>query len=74
MEDKEIYRELNKRILEIRTENYIELMKTKIIPFVEGYVQNRICDVANIDIFNTAHEMFCNLKKNGKIDELNQII
>jgi len=76
MKNIELYKELNDRIHEIRCINYFALINCIIIPFIKDSLISgaiNLEDFENTDIYNLAHQMFCNLKKAGRIDELNNM-
>ena len=71
MNDKELYTELNERIFIIKAQNYANIIKNTILPFVEDSLISSGKDPKDYETYEMAHTMFCNMKKSGKIDELN---
>lgn len=73
MNNKELYIDLSQRIFFLKAMNYAELMKTKIIPYIKDTAEAEGKEINDIDLYDYAHQIFCNLKKADKLDELNRI-
>lgn len=72
--DKRLSRELSERITAIRTENYMKVMNERLIPFCRDLeLSTSGLLLTDIQLFERAHAMFIQAKKDGRLDGLNNI-
>lgn len=71
-ENERLYNELEKRKFEIRSKNYFDIMNTRLIPYVRD---KELTDsgilLTDEQLFERAHAIFCNAKRDGQFDDLN---
>jgi len=74
-EDEQIARELAAAKQQVMSQNYLSIMRERLIPFVRDYelTTNGLL-MSDEQCFSMAHQLFCNAKRDGKLDELNQLV
>ena len=74
-DDERLYKEFEKRKQQIKTNNYLKLMQERLIPFERDFeLTSTGILLTDQQLFERAHQRFCQAKLDGKLDELNSII
>lgn len=68
-------KEFNKKLLQIQTENYKRIMSERLIPFCRDLeLSTSGILLTDAQLLERAHSMFIQAKKDGRLDELNNIV
>jgi hypothetical protein len=74
-QNKRLQEEILNRKIQIATENYKKVMNERLIPFCRDLeLSNTGLLLPDIQLFEKAHSMFIQAKKDGRLDELNNIV
>lgn len=68
-------KQFQRRILAIRTANYRKIMNDRLIPFCRDLeLSSSGLLLSDKQLFEKAHAMFIQAKKDGRLDDLNNIV
>ena len=74
-ENRRLAKEFKAKKFDISVNNYRTLMRDRLIPYVRDFELTRSGILfTDEQLFERAHYLFCNAKKDGVLDELNRIV
>ena len=74
-ENERLAKDFKNKVLDIKVKNYQTLMRDRLIPYVRDLeLTNSGILLTDEQLFERAHNLFCNAKKDGKLDDLNRIV